>query len=163
MRQLVVDASAALALLAGGPGRGAVREALRERIVAGDRLLVPPSFWVEMVDALARRHRQPPAAVVEAVYELERLGIQTAEVGRAGTLALIDAVGRGLSAADAAYLVLAESADAELLTATPRLASVAGMRATLVAGRRGRAPRPDRSWARWKGARAYLRELRSAL
>lgn len=163
MSGLVLDASAALALLLDAGDRPSVRGELRDRIVAGDPILVPPVFWLQLVDVLSRR-ADPPPAVVEAVYELEQIGIETAEVGRPGVLAVIDAVGRGLDAWDAAYLVLAEAADAEILTTSPSLAAVAANRAILV----GRAPaaarpRPDRSWARWKGAVAYLRELRAAL
>jgi predicted nucleic acid-binding protein len=162
---LVLDASAALTLVAGGPGRTVVRTELRDRVLAGGAILVPTLFWVQLVDGLTARHRLAPRAAVEAVYELEQLGIETAEVGRPGVLAIIDAVGRGLSAADAAYLVLAESADARLLTGVPLLAAVAGDRAIFAgSGRRaGRRPRPDGSWARWRGAATYLRELRSAL
>lgn len=164
MSAVVVDVSAALTLVLGGGGRDAVRSEVRDRILGGQAILVPPLFWVELIGALAERHRQPPAAVVEAVYDLEQLGIETADVGRPGILATVDAVGRGLRAADAAYLVLAEATDAGLLTATPALAAVAGARAILVGdAARGRAPRPDRSWLRWKGAAAYLRELRAGL
>jgi predicted nucleic acid-binding protein len=161
---LVIDAGAALRVPAGGDDRAIVRAALRERIVAGERILVPPLFWIQLIDAMTQRPTRPPA-VVEAVYELEQLGIETAEIGRPGVLAMIDAVGRGLTAAEADYLVLAESADAALLTTSPALASVAGDRATLVGrARGGRAVRRrDRSWARWKGAAAYLRELRAEL
>lgn len=166
MSALVVDAGAALVLLLGGEGRSTVRAALRDRILAGEQILVPASFWLELIDALAERGRRPPSATVEAVYELEQLGLETADAGRPGILAVIDAVARGLAATDAAYLVLAESADANLLTASPELASVAGPRATLIAGQpRQPSPRarPHRSWVRWKGAAAYLRELRSTL
>ena len=166
MSALVFDAAAALVLLIGGDGRSAVRAALRDRILAGEPILVPASFWLEVIEALGEGRRRPPSAIVEAVYELEQLGLETADAGRPGILAVIDAVARGLAATDAAYLVLAESADADLLTASPQLAWVAGPRATLVAGqprRPSRRVRPDRSWVRWKGAAAYLRELRSAL
>lgn len=166
MSALVLDAGAALVLLIGGDGRSAVRAALRDRILVGEGILVPAAFWLELIDALAEQQRRPPSAIVEAIYELEQLGLETADAGRPGILAVIDAVGRGLAATDAAYLVLAESADADLLTTSPELASVAGSRATLIAGqprRPSRRARPDRSWVRWKGAAAYLRELRSAL
>jgi predicted nucleic acid-binding protein len=130
---------------------------------------VPPLFWLEVVNVLAFRHRYRPGAIVEAVYELEQVGIATAEVGRPAVLAVIDAVGRfGLTAYDAAYLVLAESADASLLTADVNLASAAGDRAILVGADGGvaEASAPyaaDASWATWKGAAAYLAELRSAM
>ena len=107
-------------------------------------MLVPPIFWLEIVNVLARRYRYPPAAIVEAVFELEQVGLATADVGRPGVLATIDAVARlGLTAYDAAYLVLAESADAQLLTADAHLAAGAADRALLAATgrRRGRGVR----------------------
>jgi predicted nucleic acid-binding protein len=163
---LVVDASAALALLRGEPGAAEAGRRLREQVVAGEPLLVPALFWLEVVNVLAHRYRWSPAAIVEAVYELERAGLTTAEVGRPATLAVIDAIGRtGLTAYDAAYLVLSESTDARLLTADAALAAAAGDRALLVGGASGIAEpaatyAPARSWARWNGAAAYLAELR---
>jgi predicted nucleic acid-binding protein len=165
---LVLDASAALKVVLEEAGEAVVRQQLRERTLAGERILVPPLFWLEIVNTLAIRHRYPPDAIVEAVYELEQVGIVTAEVGRPAVLAVIDAVGRtGLTAYDAAYLVLAESADATLLTADARLAAAAGDRAILVAPTGGIAETPQTyavsagSWTDWKGAAAYLSELRS--
>jgi predicted nucleic acid-binding protein len=158
---LVLDASAALALL-GTDGRTSVSGVLRDRIQAGDRILVSPMFWTQVIDSLAEQ--QPPDAIVEAVYELEQLGLETAGVGRPGVLATVDGVGRGLDAHDAATLALAESAEARLLTASSALAAVAAERAILVGGgRRARAPRAHRSWTRWKGAAAYLRQLRATV
>lgn len=110
MSGLVVDASAVLKLLLEEPGRAEVRTHLRERILAGDPILVPPIFWLEVINVLAARYRYPPQAIVEAIYELEQVGaVATMQVGRPGVLAVIDAVGRwGLTAYDAEYLVLAE-------------------------------------------------------
>jgi len=166
---LVVDASAALTLLRDEPGRAEVRQHLRDRILAGQPILVPALFWLEIVNVLASRYRYPPESIVEAVYELESVGLATAEVGRPGVLAVIDAVGRsGLTAYDAAYLVLAEAADAMLLTGDARLAAAAGDRAILVGTEGGVAELAASyvtgpTWARWKGAAAYLGELRAAL
>jgi predicted nucleic acid-binding protein len=169
MSGLVVDASAALIVLRRQPGHETVRQHLDDRILSVEPLLVPPVFWLEIVNVLARRYRYQPPAIVEAVYELEQVGLSTAEVGRPGVLAVIDAVGRfGLTAYDAAYLVLAESWDVPLLTADVDLAAAAGDRAILVAPEGGVAE-PTRnyvsepSWAAWKGAVAYLAELRSAV
>ena len=166
---LVVDASAALALLRAEPGAAEVRRRLREQVLAGEPILVPALFWLEVVNVLAHRYRLPPHAIVEAVYELEQAGLTTADVGRPATLAVIDTVSRhGLTAYDAAYLVLSESTDARLLTADAALAAAAGDRAILV----GAADRiaesaatytPDRSWTKWSGAAAYLAELRRAV
>lgn len=169
MSGLVVDASAGLKLLRDEPGRAEVRQHIRVRSVSGEPVLVPPLFWLEIINVLATRQRYPSGAVVEAVYELEQVGIATADVGRPGVLAVIDAVGRfGLTAYDAAYLVLAESVDAPLLTADARLGWAAGDRAILVGagGRVAEVPRDyaaGPSWADWKGAVAYLGELRSSL
>jgi predicted nucleic acid-binding protein len=160
---LVLDASAALILLGGEPGREAVRDRLRDRILAGEPVRVPPVFWIQVIEGLVARGH-PPELLVEAVYELDQLGLETAEVGRPGVLALVDAVGRGVDAHAAAYLVLAEVSDAELLTAAPDLAVATGERAIFVGPRRRRGRlQADRSWTRWKGAAAYLRQLRSAL
>jgi len=166
---LVIDASAALKLARDERGRTEVRHELRKHILAGDPILVPPLFWLEIVNVLATRHRYPPEAIVETIYELEQSGITTADVGRPGVLAVIDAVSRfGLSAYDAAYLVLAESADTLLLTADIELASAAGARAILVGKAGGvadvQATYPvHATWPKWRGAAAYLSELRSAL
>jgi predicted nucleic acid-binding protein len=164
---LVVDASAALKLVRGEPGRAEVRRHFHQWTLSGDPILVPPLFWMEIVNVLALRYRFPPKAIVEAIYELEQVGIATAEVGRPAVLAIIDAVARsGLTAYDASYLVLAESADASLLTADAQLASAAGDRAILLGSAGDIAEAPvtyvaDPSWVTWKGAVAYLGELRS--
>ena len=169
MTALVVDASAALALLRGEPGAAEASRRLREQVLAGEPILVPALFWLEVVNVLAHRYRLPPHAIVEAVYELEQAGLTTAEVGRPATLAAIDAIGRsGLTAYDAAYLVLSESTDASLLTADAALAAAAGERAVLGGGgdtiaESPAAYTPDRSWAAWSGAAAYLAELRRAV
>jgi len=169
MSGLVVDASAALTLLRNEPGAEVVRRQLHDQMLAREPILVPGLFWLEIVNVLVIRYRYPPAAIVEAVYELEQVGVTTAEVGRPGVLAAIDAVGRsGLTAYAAAYLVLAESVEARLLTADAQLAAAAGDRTILVGADGGvaQASAPfatGPSWADWKGAAAYLGELRAAL
>ena len=169
MSGLVVDASAALKPLLDEPGGPEVMRHLRERIRSDEPIVVPGLFWLEVVNVLAVRHRYSPADIVEAVYELEQVSITTTEVGRPGVLAVIDAIARfGLTAYDAAYLVLAESVDAPLLTADARLAWAAGARAILVGSDGGVAEAlasyaTDPPWTDWSGAVAYLGELRSAL
>lgn len=166
MRGLVLDASAAVALVRGEAGAVVVRRHIDEMIRTGEPILVPGLFWLETVNVLGVRHRWSPAAIVEAIYELESLGLATTEVGRPVVLAVIDAVGRsGLTAYDAAYLVLAESAGARLLTADASLAAAAGDRAVLATPADGvaeeqRSYRVDPPWPAWKGASAYLAELR---
>lgn len=166
MSGLSLDASAAIALIRGEPAAADIRRELHAR--AGEQFTVPALFWLEVVNVLARRYRYPPDAIVEALYELEQLNIVTADVGRPETLATIDAVARtGLSAYDAAYLVLAESTQSELLTVDEELATAAGDLAIRVGPRSVReplAPYPGGpSWAAWRGAAAYLAELRTAI
>lgn len=169
MNGVVLDASAALALLIDEPARRGVEDQLHARQEAGATVLVPSVFWLEVVNVLTHRYHLDGATVTEAVYELEQLGIVTADAGRTMTLAVIDAIARsGLSAYDAAYLVLADASNAELITADVALAAAAGDRAALV----GHGPsvreapgtyRTDPLWTRWRGAGAYLAQLRADL
>lgn len=162
---LVVDASVAVAITLQEPGYERAVAMLRERGTRGSRLLVPASFWLEVVNVLIARYRQRPDVVLEAIVDLDELGMQTVALDRPHLLLTIDAMARGgLSAYDAAYLALAESADAQLLTADRKLAAAAGDRALSTDG--GRAVSESResyegSWAAWPGAAAYLRKLRA--
>lgn len=161
---LVLDSSAALALLLGEPEAGRVRVALDR--AAGSRLYVLDLFWLEVLNVLVRRHGWDPDAVVEAVRDLDELGIETVAQDRPLLLAALDlASALGLSLYDAAHLALAEVADATLLTLDGRLARAAGARAALrpspgtheEKAAYGSDPSPD--WARHG---RYLAELRRA-
>lgn len=169
MKALVVDASVAIGLLRREPAAGEIAGHLRERVLGGAPLLVPELFWLEVVNVLSARYQYPGEALVEVVYELEQLGIRTAGIGRPSVLATVDAMARtGLTAYDAAYLVLADASDADLLTADANLAVAAGERAVFVGGPRGVSEATARylagsSWTNWKGAHAYLAELRASL
>lgn len=167
MSSLVLDASAALALLRSEATATEVRRRIHDAVRDNQALLVPPLFWLEVTNVLAMRYRYPPAAIVEAVYELEQLGLRTVSVGRPGVLGVIDAIARtSLTSYDAEYLVLSESIDARLLTADARLAAAAPGRAILVGG--GPELAEERAghvsgapWPSWHGAVAYLADLRS--
>jgi len=92
-------------------------------------LLVPAFFWLEVVNVLGLRYRMEPALVLEAVVDLEKLRLETIPLDRPQLLLTIDVMAReGLSAYDAGYLALAESADAQLVTADRRLAVAAAQR-----------------------------------
>ena len=166
---VVVDASVAIGMVRREPVRDQALFQLRLQRRQGSRLLVPSLFWVEVVNVLGRRYRLTPADIVEAVVELEASGLETVELGRPMLLLAIDAVVRhGLTAYDAAYLALADAADARLLTADVTLAAAAGSRGILIGEDRGVRERPRSykpagapAWAAWPGAAAYLRELRS--
>ncbi len=168
MRALVVDASAALALVRDEPGGSHVESLIRRR----EGALVPWYFWLEVINSLARRHRWAGTQILETVFDLEQLGLETRGQDRPTLLAVVDLVdAHRLSAYDAAYLALALEADADLLTADSELAAAAGERAILV----GPGSHPDRvaeararydaarrmpDWPRWPGAVAYIETLR---
>lgn len=162
---VVLDASAGLKLV-----REEADSDVVSRIVADAApICVPAPFWLEVVNVLVRRHGWSGAAVIEAIHELESLGIETVEADRAAVLAVIDLGERhDLSAYDAAYLALALSLDADLATADRRLALAAGDRAIVIGGAGGieeeRAVYRPRipSWPSWADAGAYLAELRKA-
>ena len=127
---LVLDSSAALAVLLGEPAAGAVHDHLAR--AAGGPLLVLDLFWLEVVNVLVRRRGWEADAVVEAVRELDELGIETVAPDRPQLLAALDlATAHGMSVYDAAHLALAEAADAGLLTLDDRLAHVAGARSVI--------------------------------
>ena len=166
-RPLVVDASAALALILVEAGADRVRTLLQARA----DIVVPWLFWYEMTNTLGRRCRWSAARVTETLHDLDRLGLQTRTPDRPSLLHVVDAVEvHGLTAYDAAYLVLAELEDADLLTGDADLAAAAGSRAIpvvtsrrLVEAAARYAAHLSRRPARretWPGAAAYLQELR---
>lgn len=164
---LVVDASIAVAISVEEPLADAADLIVRKRRAGRGPLLVPTFFWLEVVNVLARRYRLTPPQVLEAIVNLENLGLESVELDRPQLLLTIDAMARGgLSAYDAAYLALAESADAQLLTADKRLAAAAGARAIPLDGGHAvheEAPAYATSLTTWPGAAAYLKELRARI
>jgi predicted nucleic acid-binding protein len=160
---LVVDASAAIALILDEPTAREIR-----RILDGhrDELLVPEFFWLEVVNSLLRRHHWSSAEVLEALRELEEFGITTVETDRLGRFLMVDYAERFLlSAYDAVYVALAGTADAQILTSDRALASAAGSRAIYVDAE-GRISEPPAAyevtptWPTWRGAASYLGQLR---
>lgn len=162
---IVLDASAALALLRAEPSGAAVARALEEATRGDAAILVPDHFWLEVVNVLARRYGWEADAIVAAVHGLDELGIVTVAIERPIVLLALDHVARdGLTAYDAAYLALAEVAAGALLTLDGPLAEAAGDRAI---GRRpkttgearaayGTQPAPPT----WSAHGRYLAELR---
>ncbi len=162
--RLVVDASAALAILRAEPA-GAECARLIASVLADGIILVPDPFWLEVTNVLVRRYRWDPDAVVTALHALDELGIETVPIDRPLVLLGIDLMTvHPLSGYDAAYLALAEVEDAALLTLDGDLAAAAGDRA-IVPGRRrsseSRAPYgPTARAPRWSQHGRYLAELR---
>jgi len=138
---VVVDASIGLALLHIEEHTTAVVGAWTGWISKGVERVVPGHFWIELVNALGRRHGYPAIAIAGALKQLDDLEIRTMEVDRALLLraaSLVEA--HGLSAYDAIYLALAEALDADLATLDRRLAAAAGDRGRFVGWSQGPAP-----------------------
>jgi predicted nucleic acid-binding protein len=166
-RPLVVDASVAIAICIEEPTFERAVAILREREVAGARVLAPAFLWLEILNVLIRRYHQPPELVLQSIVDLETLGLTSVELDRPQVLLTLDLLGRHrISAYDASYLALAESVDGDLLTLDHQLAAAAGSRALPITGRRAfreiQAPYED-SWVAWPGAAAYLKELRAQM
>jgi predicted nucleic acid-binding protein len=169
---LVVDASAAVAMVAGEHRGRLVADVIGARRRTAAEILVPNHFWLEVVNALAIGYEASAAVIVEAIAELDATGIETVALDRPHVLLVIDAIHRHrLTAYDAAYLVLAETADADLLTLDARLAAAAGDRSARLEGGHSigeaeapyEAPADRATLVAWPGAAAYLRELRARL
>lgn len=111
---VVVDASAAMAFLAGDP---TWIDRVRRWAEADAMLLVPAHFPVEVANALVRGTR---ASTSDAAARLERLfaaGFETAERGLPGLLGGVELAERhGLTVYDSLYLDLALDVDGELAT-----------------------------------------------
>ncbi len=160
--RLVVDASAAIAMLRAEPEATAVARALAVGAADGS-IIVPDIFWLEVQNVLVRRHHWDADAIVEAFRLLDVIGIETATLDRPILLLALDhMIGTGLTAHDAAYLALAETEGAMLVTLDEALASAAGTRA-IVPGRHGTrelaTPYATAS-VTWSRHGRYLAELR---
>lgn len=128
--RLVLDASAAIAIARAEPGAKGVRTILADHLAADGEIEVPDHFWLELVNVLVRGYHREPAEVVEAVRELDELGVRTSEIDRPLLLLVLQwMLTEDLSAYDAAYLALAEVVDGRLLTLDDRLSAAAGERA----------------------------------
>ena len=167
---VVIDASLAVARLRVEEQTPQILGAFREWSRMGTRLVVPRAFWWEVVNALTAGHRYSGEEVLEAVHELETLGIESRDPDRGSLLLTISAVERfRLTAYDAQYLVLAETLVAPLATLDRALARAAGSRARYLGpgdpGHRLSEPpaayEHEVTWPNYKGASAYLAKLRA--
>ena len=109
--RLVIDASAALGILLREPGSEAVRVRLAGAL--DGELLVPEHFWLEVTNVLVRRYGRAPDDVVAALRELDEMQLAAVVLDRPAILYGLELMAtHGLTAYDAAYLALAEVADA---------------------------------------------------
>lgn len=123
VRAVVIDASVAMAVLAGEASWVA---RMRRWAEADAMLLVPAHFPVEVANALVRGTQTPAA---EAASRLERLfaaGFETADRGLPGLLGGIELAERHrLTVYDSLYIDLALDIDGELATLDRDLATAA--------------------------------------
>lgn len=124
---VVVDASVALAWVL--PGDETERAlALRDRAMAAPslRLLVPPTFWYEVANALwaaVRRRRLGRSAAGDALVSLQDFGVDIWSVAPETCLDL--AFHHQVAVYDSAYLALALSVGATLWSLDERLRAAA--------------------------------------
>jgi predicted nucleic acid-binding protein len=164
---LVVDASAVVAMLRSESTGEATRIELIGAVEHADRVVVPTLFWLEMMSSLTRRHRMEAADVLNAIHSVDQSGIETIELDRPLVVMALDLVDRhGLTPYDAAYLAVAESLDARLLTYDEELGEAAGDRAVVIGGETRSREAPARyehqaTWPRYREASAFLAKLRA--
>lgn len=163
---IVLDASAAIAMIRREPAGTTLLEVLRASDADAVRLLVPDAFWLEFVNVLVRRYRAQPTEAVEAVQAMDDFGIETVQIDRPLLLVTVDLQARfGLSAYDAVYLALAETEDARLLTLDRELAHAAGPRGIRIPGlaqeRVSETPAPYGEPIDWARFGPYLGRLRA--
>ncbi len=168
---VVIDASVALTSLRLEAGFREVDRRFRQWLETGARLVVPSHFWLEVSNALLRRHRMSGSDVFGSIHRLDELLLETAEVDRPLVLLAVDLADQfELTAYDATYLALAEILDGVLYSSDAQLLTAAGSRGLGVAGSGGHrlsehpAPygTPRRpTWPDYAGTSAYLAKLRA--
>jgi predicted nucleic acid-binding protein len=163
--RLVLDASAALAVLRNEPSGVRVLEILRDHTVKNGEVVVPQHFWLEVGNVLLRRYGHTPREVIDRVRVLDDFEPRTVDLDRPLWLLTLDRMQRfKLAAYDALYLAVADVTDASLLTLDSALAAAAGLRAVHIGPHRLAESAPDYEvadpsevWAQFGG---YLAELR---
>ncbi|CAN5604002.1 hypothetical protein BH20CHL7_BH20CHL7_15850 [soil metagenome] len=166
-RRLVLDASAAIAIVRAEPEGDAVRRTIGGWKLAGGAVMVPDVFWLEVVNALARRYRWTGADVLQAIHDLDSLDLSPSSFHRPLLLTALDVVERfGLTAYDAMYLAVAMIDGAFVLTLDKQLAAAAGDRALSLDDGHRLHETPavyehDVTWPSYARASNYLAELRA--
>ena len=127
---IVLDASAATAVLLNLDGPS---EAIRERMGRADASLhVPHLFDVEVLHAIRRHTLRGELSAARSYRALEALrSLRAARYPHAVLLPRIWELRENLTAYDAAYVSLAETLGAPLVTTDKRLARASGLRAKI--------------------------------
>lgn len=150
--RLVLDATAAVAIIEGERSGASMARDLRAHLAAGGEVLVPESFWLEVVNVLLRRYRRSLAEVLDAVQALDELVGRSVPMDRPLTLLALEVASRhGVTAHDAAAVAVALVEDAALVTLTEPAAAVHRAEA-------GSRREPSAAWA---AHGAYLAQVRS--
>ena len=127
---IVLDASAAVAVLLNlGAGARHIRERMERE---DDGLHVPHLFEIEVLNALrnyALRHRISEGRRLELLEDLTTMSIS--RYAHTPMLPRIWELRDNVSAYDAAYIALAETLEAPLVTTDARLARAPGIRAAI--------------------------------
>jgi predicted nucleic acid-binding protein len=131
--RVVVDSSVAVKwLLTDGEDRVADALAIRDAHERGDVVLTAPSYiLLEILNAL-RSRGSDAISLSAAARVLLRAHLELAPVEDLAPRAAEIAVTHGLTVYDAAFVALAESLDAELVTADRRLAACPACRTRLL-------------------------------
>jgi predicted nucleic acid-binding protein len=163
---LVIDASIAISIVRKEPEGSPAAALIAERARDGARIVVPTHFWLEVSSGLLVGHRWSGALVLEAIYELDRLELETVDLDRPSVVLAIDVSERHrLTMYDATYLALAITLDASIATFDHALGAAAGPRLSNLGGRRlSGAPAAYEhrvTWPSYRGASAYLAKLRA--
>ena len=164
---VVIDASVAIALLLDEPEAPEIAQALVRWVTSARHLIVPAHFWLEVVNRIGRVPETTGERMIAAIHRLDSFDIESVESAPPMLLQIIDRIERhGLTAYDAAYLVLAENVGGQLATLDRTLAAAAGSRAITFGDGRRLHDAPaisahEVTWPNYKNASAYLAKLRT--
>jgi len=166
-RRLVLDASAAIAMVRSEPEGEAIRRTLEAWKRSGDTVTIPDHFWLEVVNSLTQRHRWDGADVLQAIHDLDTFELESTALHRPLLLTALDIIERfRLTAYDALYLAVAMMDGAFVLTLDKELAAAAGDRAVSLGGGHQLNETPavyehDVTWPSYARASSYLAEMRA--
>jgi predicted nucleic acid-binding protein len=133
MNEVVLDASVVMKWLrAEGERHLEPARSLRSAYERGDLIVAaPPLLRLEIVNVAGRRWRWPERDLVELAAALDDLGFELVEPELARVAYW---TARGLTAYDAAYVAVAETAGVQLVTDDDLVVTLAGDVATALAG-----------------------------
>jgi predicted nucleic acid-binding protein len=166
-RPVVIDSSVALAIILKEPEAELAVAAMRDWVRTRRERVVPDLFWYEVANVLMRKHGFSSMQAVEAIHQIEQIGLRTVHPERSTLWLAIDRTERhGLTAYDALFLATTETLKADLATLDRSLQRAAAPWViTFEEGhRRNETPavyEHDVTWPSYARASNYLAELRA--